>query len=223
MRRLLFLLSVVLAIASCRTVIAPPRTVIHDPSLIAKCFPKPGHQAFRVVHVVTATIRGRSRSFIGITIGDISGDRMRATLLSVEGLVLLDAADDKGRVSIYRGMQPFTAVTFAQGLFRDIRFMFFPEHGVLVRAKAGADGSVLCRWINRGHVFEKNTDSSGETTVLEFDADHNRVRSLVLSPPLVNGFYKHMRMDSSTGPGYSLSMDLLEAEPLDHTDGLFSP
>jgi hypothetical protein len=219
----LLLAFIAVTITSCRTLSPLPHTIVRDPSLIEKCFPASPEKMFRAVHVINATIRGKNSSFIGVTIADISTDRIRATLLSVEGLVLLDAAANKGSITLYRGMQQFTSETFARGLFNDIRFMFFPLQGELIGAKVGVDSSLMCRWINQGRMFEKNSDASGKTTILEYDSDHEIMRRLTLFPPVINGFYKDIRMDSYGGIGYSLSLDLLEAEPLAHADGLFSP
>lgn len=219
----LLLIFIVLAITSCRTLAPPQHTVINDPYLQEKCFPATPEKTFRAVHVINATIRGKSSSFIGVTIADASMDRIRATLLSVEGLVLLDATDNKGNVTIYRAMQPFTSESFASGLFNDIRFIFFSSHGDLTSAKVKADGSVTCRWIDYNRVFEKDSGPSGETIIREYGSTNRIMRQVTLSPPIIKGFYTHIRMDSYGEGGYSLSLELLEGEPLDRVDGLFEP
>ena len=220
----LFLLFIALLVPSCRTMTPVPRTAAISPSLREKCFPPVSQSAFRAVHVIHATIRGQSSSFIGVTIADVSTDRIRATLLNIEGLVLMDAVDNEGKITLYQSMQPFNSGRFADGLFDDIRFMFFPPHGDLIDARVKADGTVACTWIDHGHVFEKNAAVSGETVIKEFDSDNKVMRRVKLSPPIINGFYKDMSMDSYYGSGgYSLSLELLEGEHLEHADGLFAP
>ena len=219
----LLLLFIALTITSCRMLTPSPHAIVSDPYLREKCFSAGSPGIFRVVHVIHATIRGKSSSFIGITIADVSTDRIRATLLSVEGLVLLDAVDKKGSITIYQAMHPFNSKIFARGLFDDIKFMFFPPQGNLIDAKVRADGSVTCTWMDQNRVFERHTVPSGKTIVSEYDSDHRVIRRVELSPPLVKGFYTHIRMDSYDSGGYSLSLGLLEGGPLDRLDGLFSP
>ncbi|MCL4558032.1 MAG: hypothetical protein M1491_05290 [Deltaproteobacteria bacterium] len=216
------LLLLVLTMTSCRVATPLPHTIVTDPYLTGKCFPPDRHDAFRVVHAITATIRGKSSSFIGVTVADVPADRIRATLLSVEGLVLLDAVDDKGSITVYRAMQPFTSARFARGLFDDIELLFFPPRGDLTGARIGANGTVTCTWVDHDHIFKKNAFPSGETVIKEYDSDHRDMRRVKLSPPIIKGFYRHIRMDSYGLGGYSLSFDLLEGEPLEQEDGLFS-
>ncbi len=219
-----FLLFILFLVPSCRTVTPLPHPAAISTSLREKCFPAVSQSAFRAVHVIHATIRGQSSSFIGVTIADVSTDRIRATLLNIEGLVLMDAVDNKGKITLYQSMQPFNSVRFADGLFDDIRFMFFPPHGDLIDARVKADGTVACTWIDHGHVFEKNAAVSGETMIKEYDSDHKIIRQVRLSPPIIKGFYKDISMDHYYGSGgYSLSLELLEGEHLKHVDGLFAP
>jgi hypothetical protein len=218
----LLLVFLALTITSCRTMIPPPHTVVTDPYLREQCAPAGSPGTFRAVHVIHAAIQGKTSSFIGITIADVPTDRIRATLLSVEGLVLLDAVDNKGHITIYQAMDPFHSEIFARGLFDDIKFMFFPLQGELVQAKIKDDGSVTCTWMDNGREFEKDAAHSGETVVSEYDSEHRVIRQVKLFPPLVKGFYTHIRMDSYGMRGYSLSFELLEAEPLEHVDGLFA-
>ncbi len=218
------LLPVVICFAalSCTTLTPVRHTVIRDPYLLGKCFPAYPLRAFRAVHVIDATIRGETSPFIGITIADVPENRIRATLLSVEGLVLLDAVSDKGTIDVYRSMQTFLSAVFAQGLFSDIRFMLFPERGHLIGATISADGSMTCRWTNGGHEYEKDSDAAGKMTIREYGPGHKHLRTLTMSPPIIDGLYKRMQLRSFVGIGYSLSLKLLEGEPLEHTDGLFS-
>lgn len=216
------LLFIALTGLSCSIMVPPKPAVVSNPYLQKKCFSASSQSAFRAVHVIDVTVRGKSSSFIGVTIVDAYGDRIRATLLNVEGLVLLDAVSDKGSITIYRTMQQFLSGVFTRGLFSDIEFMFFPGQGDLTDAKVNEDGSIMCRWTSKGHVFEKNTGTSGKTIIREYGPDHKIMRKVTLFPPLVKGLYKRMHLESYAGTGYSLSMELLEGESLDHTDGLFA-
>ncbi len=213
----------ILGISSCRTITPLPHTVVSDPNLREKCVVAGVPPLFRAVHTITATIRGRSSAFIGVTIADIPADRIRATLLSVEGMVLMDAVDNQGRVTIYQALPPFDSIPFAQGLFRDIRFLFFPEHGQLVRVQTGPKNAVACTWLDSDRAVERSSDGSGEAVIREYDTKNDHVlRRVELFPPVQGGFYKRIRMTSSGVSSYSLSFDLLEAEPLGREDGLFS-
>ncbi len=218
----LLLVFLALTITSCRTLTPPPHTVVTDPYLREQCAPAGSPAIFRAVHVIHATIHGKTSSFIGITIGDVPADSLRATLLSVEGMVLLDAVDVKGHITIFQAMYPLDSEIFVRGLFDDIKFMFFPLSGDLVSAKVNPDGSLTCAWIDNNREFKKNAGPSGELVVSEYNADHREMRQVKLRPPLMKGFYKQMRMEAYGMRGYSLSLDLLESEPLEHVDGLFS-
>lgn len=219
----IFVFFMILGMASCSAVTPLPRTPVSDPYLREKCASGGAPRLFRAVHTITATIHGRSSAFIGVTIADIPGDRIRATLLSVEGMVLLDAVDNHGIVTVYQALPPFDTVAFAQGLFRDIRFLFFPAPGTLVRATAGQDGTVSCTWLDADQAVEKTETASGKEIVKEYTTENGHVvRRVELLPPLDKGFFKRIRMTSYGAAGYSLSFDLLEAEPLERDDGLFS-
>ncbi len=218
----LLLLIFALTGLSCSIPVPPKPAVVINPYLQKKCFAAISPGIFRAVHIIDVDVRGKSSSFIGVTIVDASGDRIRATLLSVEGLVLLDAVSDKGSITIYRTMQQFLSGEFTRGLFSDIEFMFFPGQGDLTDAKVHEDGSLMCRWTSSGNVFEKNSGASGITIIREYGPDHKILRKVSLFPPLVEGLYKRMHLESYAGTGYSLSLELLEGEPLNRTDGLFT-
>jgi len=229
MKQLFFVLFLMMAV-SCR--ILPPTAPIVpiDPVLIEKCSSLFPLKSFRAVHALTASMFGDKKSlFVGITVADIPSARIRSFLLSVEGMVLFDATSVNRTITIHRAVAPMDKQGFAQGLFYDVEFIYFPPQGTLTGAEVAADGTLVCRWQNNHRFVEISSEASGHSTLTERSESREVLRRAEFFPPLVNGFYKKILLEvydvGGVGDlgGYSLSMDFLEGEPIAPSDDLFAP
>lgn len=222
MNRLVFVVCVA-AVASCRTLPPPMPVLTVDPHLKTTCGSLFLPSSFRIVHVLSASMfGGRKTTLIGITVADGPSGRIRSVLLTVEGLVLFDATSVKGDITVHRAMAPMDTQGFAQGLFSDVEFIYFQPPGTLTGA-AVTGGTFVCRWQDGQFTVERSSDASGRAALTEYDGSRRVVRQAELFPPLVNRFYKKVLLENYGVGGYSLSMDLLEGEPVVPSDDAFVP
>src|SRR5574341_1159133 len=141
---------VLLAAAACAPRIPEPEVVGLDPVAQKACTTPALPPVFRAIHTLIFTLPGRgSGSFIGVTVADVPSDRLRSTLLSVEGLVLFDAVWDKDVLTVFRALPPLDTEGFARGLFSDVRLLFFPPEGRLEAAGRDKAGVLVCRWMEK--------------------------------------------------------------------------
>jgi len=169
---------------------------------------------WRVVHSIQGTLPGGSTAdMIGVTIASAETGSIRSTLMSIEGLVLLDAEYDKGLV-INRGIGPLGRHDLVTGMMRDIRLMLFAPPGTMTEAGFLADGSGACRYrSDEGDVYvlmKKSRDIELRT----YDRSARLLRAVRFLDAGPGGMPRRIELESAGFPGYSLRLDLIEAERL---------
>lgn len=87
---------------------------------------------WQITHAIEAAYPGGGETLLmGVTVIDASPRTIAAALMTVEGVVLLQASLDK-TLTVQRALPPFDREGFAAGLLADIRLMFMePDAGLV--------------------------------------------------------------------------------------------
>jgi len=176
---------------------------------------------YQLVHSIEAIMPGgRGASLIGIT--DLSPPlrTIHCVILSIEGLVLFDGISRKGEVSIRRGIRPFDSREFARGLMNDIGFVFFPPEGDLSDAGVLRNSSRVCRYRKDAiTVVDVITDPDGNWEIRQYrNGSLSRSARALFNGLVPDGSEKTfpgmIELTVHKAPGYTLTLRLIRAEPL---------
>lgn len=104
---------------------------------------------WQFVHSIRAVLPdGQRQSMIGTIIVTPERNAVHCVLMSIEGLVLLDAVYDQ-KVIVNRAVPPFDEPGMIHGLIGDVRMLFLRPEGVHLAAGSFGDRSVVCRYADR--------------------------------------------------------------------------
>lgn len=166
----------------------------------------------RLVHSIDGTLPGgATASLIGVTVAFPDSGRLRCTLMSIEGLVLLDA-DYDGKLVIKRGIGPLADPALVMGMIRDIRLMLFRPAGSCAEAGTLDGGNGMCRYRTDEGTVDVMTRSGGGFEVVSYDSSLKPSRTVRLSDFRADGLPRRIELAASGMFGYSLRLDLIEAE-----------
>ena len=180
-----------------------------DGSSAARCAAPFLARGWRLVHSVSGTFPGGDTTMIGVTEARPGTRRLHCVLMSVEGLVLCDAVYD-GKLTVTRGIGPFSSPDMVMGMVRDISLMLFAPSG---NAEAGTiAGARTCRY-RSGEIVTDVSPGPGGTIDLALYAGGTRSRTVRFSRLRGDGLPSRMELAASGVLGYSLLLDLIEAEP----------
>ncbi len=176
---------------------------------------------WQFVHAIQTTMMGGSNGMmIGVT--DISPERRRihCVMMTIEGLVMLDAMESDGNVVINRGIPPFDSMNFVRGLMDDIRLMFFIPARIPDRIGTLKDGEPVCR-------YPAGPDRTVDVIIrsdigwsLRLYHEQRLVRTVNARAPSAGGspwpdpIPDHIELIAHDGLQYHLNLTLLEAIPL---------
>jgi hypothetical protein len=167
---------------------------------------------WRLVHSIQGTLPGGSTSdMIGVTIASSGRGKLHSTLMSIEGLVLLDAEYD-GSLVINRGIGPLARPDLVMGMIRDIRLILFAPAGTLAEAGTLKDGSGACRYRSDDGDSFLIMKKTGEIELRSYDRSSRLLRTVRFTGFRPGGIPRSIELESAGMIGYSLRMDLVEAE-----------
>ncbi|OHD66548.1 MAG: hypothetical protein A2176_02120 [Spirochaetes bacterium RBG_13_51_14] len=167
---------------------------------------------YRLVHTIQGTLPGgMAAAMIGITVAAADTGRLRCTLMSIEGLVLLDA-DYDGALVINRGIGPLASPDLVMGMIRDIKLMLFRPAGAVAEIGALHDGSGICRYRTDGGMLDVVLMNGGDTEVLSYDSSSRVSRTVRFSDFRSDGIPRRIELSATGLFSYSLRLDLIEAE-----------
>ena len=102
---------------------------------------------WRLIHTIRATLRGDRQSVMtGVAVIDSDARSIHSVMMTVEGLVVLDAVYADGRLTLNRGVPPFDSKSFARGMMADIRLIFFKPEGKPETVGTTEEGKPACRY-----------------------------------------------------------------------------
>lgn len=203
----------------------PPGSL--DPQAAESCssfYPK---NSFRAIHALDISLPyGRHSAVIGITIADLISGRLRATLLSLEGLVLFDATSVNGITEVHRALPPLDTGSFAENLITDVKFLFRPPEAATLFSVSRKNGAAVCRRVINGkEIFETVSEVSQNWIIRHYNEKGKLIREATASGPVPpDGFPQKMQLHVyNPGGDYSLSLELVEEEFIEPSDLLFEP
>jgi hypothetical protein len=182
------------------------------PIIVNKCASPFLSRPWRLVHSIDGTLPGgATATMIGVTVASPDTGRLRCTLMSIEGLVLLDA-DYDAKLVIKRGIGPLSDPELVMGMIRDIRLMLFRPAGSCTEAGTLNGGNGMCRYRADEGIVDVMTRTDGGVDVMSYDASLKRSRTVRLADFRTDGLPGRIDLTASGLFSYSLRLDLIEAE-----------
>ncbi len=167
---------------------------------------------WRVVHSIQGTLPGGTKEdMIGVTLASADMGKLHSTLLSIEGLVLLDAEYD-GRLVINRGIGPLARPELVMGMIQDIRLMLFTPPGIMSDAGVLKDGNRACRFRSDDGDVYIIMKEAGDIELRAYDRSSRLRRTVRFMDIRPGGLPKIIVLESAGMIGYSLRLDLIEAD-----------
>ncbi|MCF8056004.1 MAG: hypothetical protein K9K37_05130 [Desulfocapsa sp.] len=173
---------------------------------------------WQLVHsIVFEMADGHGATVIGVTV--IDGERLKTGLMGVEGFVLFEAEQDKGKsLQVNRALPPFDNPEFARGLMRDVQIIFLQPSGESPVTGRFAEGEEICRYTGKeGRITDVIPGTDGSRRVNVYDADGKRFRAVRMtgSTSTENAMVAEtIRLVASGVPGYTLTMTLIGADKI---------
>ncbi len=167
---------------------------------------------WRVVHSIQGSLPGGATAdMIGVTLASSRTRKIHSSLLSIEGLVLLDA-EYNGRIVINRGIGPLARPDLVEGMMRDISLMLFAPAGSPEEAGTMNDGSRACRYRSGDGDVYVIMKEDGIIEIRLYDRSSRLQRTVRFMKRRCDGIPKRIELESAGIIGYSLRLDLIEAE-----------
>ncbi|HOX43782.1 MAG TPA: hypothetical protein PK668_09290 [Myxococcota bacterium] len=185
--------------------------------------------AFRAVHAIEARLPlGQASAMLGVSAADPLRGRLRAALVSAEGLTLFEGLrGDGGRIRVLRAVPPLDGPDFGPMLLDDVALLLLAPRGPTLRMGRMRSGEGVCRAPVRSAVWPGGVldvlpeATDGGAALRLYDGDESLRREVHLSGRTPAGLYQRMRLEAFGPGGYSLELTLLESEPMDPDDPLF--
>ncbi len=156
---------------------------------------------------------GHQSSVMGVTIVDPTSRRIRAVILSLEGLVLFDASSGEGTVNVRRAVPPLDRKGFPEGLLHDVSLMCLAPEGSPAETGLDQEGHPVCRWRDESSgTTELVTVDVGNWRIRQYESDRDLKREVVLTAERGAPLPGEIRFVCHGLAGYSLDLTLIEAE-----------
>ncbi|MBP7738375.1 MAG: hypothetical protein KA369_20540 [Spirochaetes bacterium] len=169
---------------------------------------------WRVVHSIQGRLPGGSTAdMIGVTVASSRTGKLRSTLMSIEGLVFLDA-EYGSRLVINRGIGPLGRPDLVTGMMRDIRLILFAPSGAAVETGALAGRGRACRYRSEDGSVYVILNNDGTIEIRSYDGSSKLLRTVRFLKRRSDGIPSRVYLESAGIVGYSLSLDLIEAEKI---------
>ncbi len=169
---------------------------------------------WRVVHSIQGRLPGGSTAeMIGVTVASSRTGGLQSTLMSIEGLVLLDAEYGPPLV-VNRGIGPLARPDLVAGMMRDIRLILFAPQGSLEEAGALAGGGRACRYRSENSSVYVILNADGSVEIRSYDGSSRLLRRVRFLKRRSDGIPARVDLESTGIVGYSLRLDLIEAEKI---------
>lgn len=169
---------------------------------------------WQLVHTIGVRLDGgRQATFTGVVVLSTMDRSIHCVLMTLEGMVLFEAAHDGQQTTVKRAFGPFANPHFAQGVIADIRLLFFePEGGVIA---VGTTGDVTrgCRYQGPNEtVVDLMASAEGGWRMRQYDGQGRELRRITADAGDSRGISPRMVIDAGGGRhAYRLTMNLVEA------------
>ncbi len=171
---------------------AGPRHILPEPVNPALCRLPFTSTSCRYIHSLDAELPGGVRmTVMGVSVIDPAADTIQAAIMTLEGLLLFDATAVGGSMQVHRAVPPFDGPQFAEGLMRDVRFIFMFPAGAPATTGRLDDGSSVCRYQDTfGMTVDVIVHPGQGWEVEQYSAFGKKLRSLKIDA-LKNGYSRH--------------------------------
>jgi hypothetical protein len=208
---------VIVFLASCQTmpVINPPMLPAAQKNLTCPSpFLKEKYQLIHAIEIRTAG--GVQGAIIGITVADPSTRFVSCAIMTVEGMVLLEAESGAEKLSVHRALPPFDSGDFAKNMIDDIKLIFFTPQGLIQKKGNLPDGSTACRWQEEnGDFIDVIANKPESTEIKKYSVCGILKRHIKLTETAGNA-YQSIELQGSGIVNYTLLMTLIEAQPAEN-------
>jgi hypothetical protein len=178
---------------------------------------------WRLVHTIRATLQGdRQTVMTGVTLLDPADRRIHSVMMTLEGLVVLDAVWADGDLTLNRGVPPFDAESFVRGMMADIRLIFFRPEGPPEAVGIAGAGLPACRYdtgSDRTRIITLHPETDGWT--LRQYRGRRLARTVTARPGDPSGvgpaapIAERLTLTAHGSPRpYTLDLTLLKGEPI---------
>jgi len=211
----LLLLSLMILLCSCQTlpVIHPAASPNHKKTVVC---PRPFlKNKYRLAHTIEVRMAGKTRSsIIGVTVADPFSRSISCAIMTAEGMVLFDAESGPEGLKINRALPPFDSRDFAENMIQDIKLIFLEPEGKIRASGYLPDGASVCRYVEEnGNRIDVIKSASDGMQVKRYSSSGALKRYVRFNHSGKN-IYKHIELQADEIPDYSLSMALIEAQPV---------
>jgi hypothetical protein len=169
----------------------------------------------RYIYALDAELPGGMRmTVMGIAVVDYEAETVQAAIMTLEGLLLFDATAANGSLQLHHALPPFDRPQFAEGLMRDVRFIFMVPVGPPQATGLLDDGASLCRYHDAsGMTLDVVVYPEKGRVVEQYSRFGKKLRSLKMYT-MDNGIPGSLVFEAFSWKSYALHMKLISAEPL---------
>jgi hypothetical protein len=202
---------------------APGESSIEWETVCLRFFPQSPWRAVHALHISGPF--GQRSSVMGVTVVDPTTRRIRAVILSVEGIVLFDASREAGTTTVHRAVPSLDHKGFPEGLMHDVDLMFLAPEGGPAETGQNSEGNPVCRWRSESGTTT-DVAGTGETNqrILQYDPDNTLRREVEMEGETGAFLAGRARLSFHGLVGYGLDLNLIEFEALaGDPEALFSP
>lgn len=172
---------------------------------------------WQLVHAINAQLRGgRQATFIGVVVLSSRDRSLDCVLMTLEGMVLFEAAHDGSETTVRRAVGPFDNARFAEGVMADIRMLLFEPQGSVIASGMTAGDIRVCRYRGaRETIVDLMASPDGGWQIQQYNARGKVVRHVSGDAADSRGISPRMVIDAGSGrQAYHLSLTLVEATAL---------
>lgn len=176
-------------------------------------FPAPFlRERARLIHAIEVKAAGRTQTvLLGVTLADPALRTISCALMSIEGLVLFEAAADAGGLKVSRALPPLDSESFARAMMEDIELILFTPPGRILQRGFLPEGEPVCRWpAPRGGTIDALASPDGAIVIRRY-AEGGRLKRDVRLTNAASP-YSIIELQAFETVNYALKMDLIEFE-----------
>jgi len=218
----LLLASLLLTAACSRLPELKPVSGDYNSAVTEKCRAVFPQGKWQLTHAIEAAYPGGGdKLLMGVTVVDASRRKIDAALMTIEGMVLLQASQGKS-LRVMRGLPPFDREGFAAGLLADVRLIFIAPDTSAVQAgtiwaPGGTGAQAGCRYHgDTGMITDILPENVNDWQIVHYHPRGTLSRTVVARPAGGQaGFPGQMRLTAPGPSGYTLKLKLIDAVQVD--------
>jgi len=173
----------------------------------------------RLIHAIEIRLPGNITStVIGITLADPVSREVSCAIMTAEGMVLFEAEENSGLLTVNRALPPFNSENFSRKMIDDIKLMFFAPKGKIYQSGLLTEGETVCRWLeDDGKWIDVSASREKDISVKLYTAEGALKRHIkFISARDKENIYQRVELHAEERTNYSLVMTLIEAQSFEN-------